>query len=327
MSSTTDSRKRATLAAGAGLAAAVLVGCSSTTGSDSNTGTGAAATTTVTTAACDANRDMAAAVRGAIADTPAPAGMTWQPNGSPTPEPCRTLDYSTTTVSMATGSSPELIMLFHNGEFVGPASNCFVPLRNLERDGDDTVVATYRFPLEGESNAGATGTATLRYRWDGDKVVTEGSFPTLLSTIPGCGDTASTSTDGAVTEVAPADYATPGSAGYYRWKFGTGRECAASPAGIWCSVTFPSGTPDVRNDVFTGTPNSIHLTDEGTRATLTEGGPPGAQTLPVNSRITIDGLSCTAVTDGIECDGPAGGFSFVDGELTRHGTELAPTPA
>lgn len=247
--STTDAWKRAALAAGAGLAAAVLVGCSSTTGNDSNDDTVAAATTTVTTAACDANRDMAAAVRGAIADTPAPAGMTWQPNGSPTPEPY------------------------------------------------------------------------------GDKVVTEGSFPTLLRTIPGWGDTASTSTDSVVTEVAPADYATPGSPGYYRWKFGTGRECAASPAGIWCSVTFPSGTPDVRNDVFTGTPNSIHLTDEGTRATLTEGGPPGAQTLPVNSRITIDGLSCTAVTDGIECNGPAGGFSFVDGELTRHGTELAPTPA
>ncbi|MFC0315673.1 LppP/LprE family lipoprotein [Gordonia phosphorivorans] len=326
---TMDSRKRAALAVGAGLTAAVLAGCGSTA-TDGDRAATASTTTITTTAECDRDRDMTAAVRSAIAETPAPSGMTWQPNGSPVPEPCRTLDYSTTTVQMATVSSPEAILLFHNGEFVGLASKCLLPLRNVQHDGDNTVVATYRFAREGESNAGASGTATLRYTWDGDRVVTDGSFPAEISYIQGCGGAAAptgSTPSSTITEVAPADFATPGAAGYYRWKYGTGKECAASPAGIWCSVTFPPGTPDVRNDVFTGPPNSIHLTAAGTRATITEGGPPGAQTLPVNSRITIDGLSCTAVTDGIDCDGPDGGFTFIDGTLTRRGTELAPTPS
>ncbi len=141
----------------------------------------------------------------------------------------------------------------------------------------------------------------------------------------------STQTQPRIVEVDPAEFATAGSPGYYRWTYAAGKECAAAPAmngmdaAVYCSASFPAGTPDVKNDIFVGAPNSIRVTAEGTEATIQESGPPGAKPLPAGSRITIGALACTALPDGITCNSDGGGFTFEGGVLTRTGTEIPPT--
>ena len=123
----------------------------------------------------------------------------------------------------------------------------------------------------------------------------------------------------------------------YRFKLsGTPlRECYiavdADPT-VSCSVAWPADTPAVSNGPFSGAPNTIVLKPDGYRPTIDEGGPPGAELLPENTRIQVGSASCTAVPGGVECsNGEDVGFSFVDGELSTRGpvgTEpLYPTPS
>ncbi|MEJ9079426.1 hypothetical protein WKY82_13475 [Gordonia malaquae] len=172
--------------------------------------------------------------------------------------------------------------------------------------------------LAGCADGGASDEASAS---DAAGTTTTGSTRTVTST----------QTQPRIVDADPAEFATAGSPGYYRWTYATGRGCAAAPAmngmdpAVYCSVTFPAGTPDVKNDVFVGAPNSIRLTAEGTEATIQEGGPPGARTLPVGSRIAIGDNACTALANGITCSSPGGGFTFEGGALTRTGIEIPPT--
>ena len=71
-------------------------------------------------------------------------------------------------------------------------------------------------------------------------------------------------------------------------------------------------------------PNSVVLTRDGYYPTISEGGPPGAELLPVNTRIVVDETQCTAVTGGFECANGATQLRFVDGQLTMTGPHFAP---
>ncbi|MFT3660904.1 MAG: hypothetical protein QM809_05765 [Gordonia sp. (in: high G+C Gram-positive bacteria)] len=126
-----------------------------------------------------------------------------------------------------------------------------------------------------------------------------------------------------IADVDPADYAQPGIDDYYWWTNPDGRACAASSTGVYCSVIFPDGTPEVSTDGFSGPPNSIRLTVDGTEARIGESGRPGAPALEAGYRIQFGDLSCTAAADGVACEGPGGGFSFLGGVLTRYGTEIS----
>lgn len=135
----------------------------------------------------------------------------------------------------------------------------------------------------------------------------------------------------AITDVDLVDYAIAGSPGYFHWTYAGGKECyseAASngrPARIGCAATFPADTPSVKNDVFTGPPNTVVLTAASTEATINEGGPPGAKVLAPNTRISVEGMSCTALDKGIVCKSPGAGFSIDGNTLVRTGNEQAPT--
>lgn len=149
----------------------------------SSTSTTAASTTTTS---CDRSKDLTAAVKKAIGALPTKNDWAWQTTPTEMPDPCATLGFATTTVEMATNSSPVGIMLFHNGEYVGPASTCYPPIDSVKNDGDDAVVVTYRFPNAGDSNADMTGRATITHRWVDGKVVKSGDAPARLTQLAGC---------------------------------------------------------------------------------------------------------------------------------------------
>ncbi|WP_280763278.1 hypothetical protein [Prescottella agglutinans] len=134
-----------------------------------------------------------------------------------------------------------------------------------------------------------------------------------------------------MTDVDAARY--EASPGWYRFYLGgtPRRECTIYPdssgAGqnVICSVTFPAGTQPVTVPPFgTKTPNAVVLTGAGYYPTISEGGPPGAELLPANTRIVVDDVECTAVTGGFKCASGTAQVRFVDGQLTMSGPEFAP---
>ena len=93
---------------------------------------------------------------------------------------CADLSWISVWAAGGTTSSPEAIMLFSNGRYLGTASAThfgFEP--KVERVDDATLKVTYRYPLEGDANAVPRGTAVSTFHYDAasGRVVHSGEFP------------------------------------------------------------------------------------------------------------------------------------------------------
>lgn len=95
-------------------------------------------------------------------------------------DPCADLSWIVLPVTGGTVSSPYAVMLFHRGEFVGPATEESYGFgHDVERVADDTITITYRYVQPGEANADASGRATSTFTWDAGagEVVRTGELP------------------------------------------------------------------------------------------------------------------------------------------------------
>lgn len=120
-----------------------------------------------------------------IGDVPLPTFLpdrAWAPTmaGTSTYDPCAPLSWITVVIEGATVSSPNHIMLFHRGEFLGTATKIaygFTP--KVERIDDGTIQVTYRYLLDGEANAFASGQAVATFAWDAssESVTMTGEVP------------------------------------------------------------------------------------------------------------------------------------------------------
>lgn len=137
---------------------------------------------------CDDSGDSTVAVESAIASIPAPPVGSWQADSRDATllDVCSALGFVTITTDMPTNSSPVAVLLFHDGAFVGPASECFVPIESVEAIDDGELEVVYRYPEEGDSNAGMTGRATFTFTWRDGKVVKSGTAPARLTQLAGC---------------------------------------------------------------------------------------------------------------------------------------------
>lgn len=126
-------------------------------------------------------------------------------------------------------------------------------------------------------------------------------------------------------DVDPAAYAVEGSPGYYRWSYAHNplRECSYTSAmnglapRITCAAPYPADAPTITAGGFTGQPNAVVLTAEGTQPTITEGAPVTAKDLPVGSRLVFGDLSCTALPDNaISCRSSDSSLTVQNGVLT-----------
>lgn len=93
---------------------------------------------------------------------------------------CAGLSWVSVTVAGATASSPDAIMLFSHGRYLGTASAThfgFEP--EVERVDDSTLRVTYRYLLDGDANAAPRGRAVSEFHYDAasGRVVHTGEFP------------------------------------------------------------------------------------------------------------------------------------------------------
>lgn len=106
----------------------------------------------------------------------------WSPEyaSTDTYDQCAALSWIVLPIEMGTVSSPNQILLFHHGEYVGTATEQaygFWP--DVVRVDDATINVTFRWPLDGESNAEASGTSVATFAWDdaSGAVVMSGELP------------------------------------------------------------------------------------------------------------------------------------------------------
>ncbi|MDT5066182.1 MAG: hypothetical protein QOK02_2337 [Mycobacterium sp.] len=84
--------------------------------------------------------------------------------------PCSTLSTVIITVVGATGSSPDLALLFHKGTFVGVATSKAYPFTSLNAaKTTDTVVALDYKDGRNVCTACPGPTTTVRYQWQGSQ--------------------------------------------------------------------------------------------------------------------------------------------------------------
>lgn len=109
-------------------------------------------------------------------------GWDWDAKSADTAtyDPCAALSWVTYPIEGATGSSPFIIALFHEGKYIGVATRvAFGFFPKVQRLNDSTLKVTYTYNKGLESNAGASGRAVSTFTWDDSaaKVLHQGSFP------------------------------------------------------------------------------------------------------------------------------------------------------
>lgn len=125
------------------------------------------------------------AFQQSVADVPLPSFLpdrAWVPAIADEAgyDPCAALSWITVVIDGATVSSPNHIMLFHEGEYLGTATKIaygFTP--RVERVDDATIRVTYRYLMPGEANAQASGQAVATFTWDAasQSVTMQGDVP------------------------------------------------------------------------------------------------------------------------------------------------------
>lgn len=134
----------------------------------------------------------------------------WSANvDATTYDPCAGLSWVSLNIERGTGSSPHAIMLFHQGEFVGPATDLDIWQRHeVRRISEDSIEVTYSYPDDDEFVVDASGRATSTFTWDEaeGKVVRTGELPPAAESA----EADAGSTEDSETEVAPGAFAGAG---------------------------------------------------------------------------------------------------------------------
>lgn len=95
-------------------------------------------------------------------------------------DPCAALSSIVIPVAHETVSSPTQVMLFHNGRYIGTATEkAYGYYPDIERLADDELRVTWRWPQGDDANADPTGRSTATFTWDAssESVVMSGEVP------------------------------------------------------------------------------------------------------------------------------------------------------
>jgi hypothetical protein len=128
-------------------------------------------------------------IRESIGSVPVPevvAGASWVYSGQSNFDRCAALSYARLDIAGATASSPVQLVLFHDGVFIGTATDCAFAFTSVDSFTGDSVTVSYRWPRSGDTNAAPSGLGTVTYRWNGEEVVMEGELPAELLQLTGC---------------------------------------------------------------------------------------------------------------------------------------------
>ena len=130
---------------------------------------------------CDENKDMTTVVSEALATLPDNGAGGWRADADVSAlSPCGALSAAWTIPQQSSNTSPVAILLFHEGEYVGLASDCMATIESVANTGDDAVTVTYRYLNPGDSNVSMTGRAVYTFTWDDGQVLKEGHAPARM---------------------------------------------------------------------------------------------------------------------------------------------------
>ncbi|MEN0101602.1 MAG: LppP/LprE family lipoprotein [Curtobacterium sp.] len=132
----------------------------------------------------------ATAVQQAVATLPRPVpnlpDATWDASHADTSgyDPCAALAWSVVSVADGTPSSPNAILLFHDGTYLGTATKVQYPFEpTVTRKSETSIAVTYRYAKQTDANANPSGTADATFTWDdaAGKVEMAGAVPPASS--------------------------------------------------------------------------------------------------------------------------------------------------
>jgi hypothetical protein len=135
------------------------------------------------------NASQNTAITSAVAQVPADAripGIEWIFMGDTNFDPCADLSYAVVETKGGTGSSPEHVMFFHRGEYLGTATSCAFGFTTVVDGTSESATVQYRWPRGMDSNANPSGLATATFVWDGNEVVMQNDLPAELLNMSGC---------------------------------------------------------------------------------------------------------------------------------------------
>lgn len=113
-------------------------------------------------------------------------GIPWTYLGDSNYDPCAGLSYAVVDIEGGTGSSPQQVMLFHRGAYIGTATECAFGFTSVTAATGDSVTVEYRWPRDGDTDAAPSGSASATFNWNGTEVVISGELPDELLTVSGC---------------------------------------------------------------------------------------------------------------------------------------------
>jgi hypothetical protein len=124
------------------------------------------------------------AAEQAAQDVPVPDGIdaAWDTDTSAVEsyDPCAPLSQITLTLAEATASSPFVVLLFHEGEYVGTATEQAYPFEpTIERIDPSSLRIIYAYAQDGDVNAAPSGEAIATVTWDdtAQSIVFDGDLP------------------------------------------------------------------------------------------------------------------------------------------------------
>ncbi|WP_018179174.1 LppP/LprE family lipoprotein [Jongsikchunia kroppenstedtii] len=91
---------------------------------------------------------------------------------------CRNLSYVTLDTQGATASSPNQLLLFHKGRFLGTGTKCNLAYQQVTGADDTNVHVTYQYLIgDDDISAHPSGRFDITYHWTGSQVQMIGSIP------------------------------------------------------------------------------------------------------------------------------------------------------
>lgn len=177
--STDDTPSSVASSASASATAGASASTSGSTATTAPTATTEPSTTATTSAAaaggsgtCGSDTATVAVRQAAAALTrpiPAVPSARWDPTHADTSayDPCAALSWAVLSVTDGTPSSPNAILLFHDGAFLGTATSTQYPFEpTVTRSSAASIAVTYRYVRAGDANADPSGTTHATFTWD-----------------------------------------------------------------------------------------------------------------------------------------------------------------
>lgn len=157
------------------------------TGSTTATDTDSpAATTDAPPSRADCSTESTEAIASATARIAGPLPTTnpdvpWVFGGATNYNTCNDLSYATLDTQGATASSPNQLLLFHRGVFVGTGVRCNLAYQRVTAASTKAVYVNYRYLRGDDASAAPSGSVDVSFEWNGSRVVLSGTLPAELT--------------------------------------------------------------------------------------------------------------------------------------------------